>query len=72
MMLTVLGAPIKSLSGVGADRTGESPTEKTDQGKGDGVVTQLNKTMLVISGGEGYIDFRLGNGIDFYRYEQRC
>ena len=62
----MLGAPIKSLSGVTADKSGDSPTEKTDQGKGDGLVTQLNKTMLVISGGEGYIDFRLGNGNNYY------
>ena len=49
---------MKSLSGVTSE---ESVTEKADQGKGDGVVSPLTKNMLVISGGEGYIDFRIGN-----------
>ena len=57
-MIALPGAEMKSLSGVTSD---ESVTEKGDQGKGDGVVSHLSKNMLVISGGEGYIDFRIGN-----------
>ncbi|KAI0212255.1 C-Jun-amino-terminal kinase-interacting protein 4 [Lamellibrachia satsuma] len=56
--VVVPGAQMASLSGVSSD---ESATEKGDQGKGDGTGPQLSKNMLVISGGEGYIDFRIGD-----------
>ena len=67
-MIALPGAEMKSLSGVTSD---ESVTEKGDQGKGDGVVSHLSKNMLVISGGEGYIDFRIGNEIISLNF-QRC
>ena len=58
-----------SLSGVSSD---ESATEKGDQGKGDGTAPQLSKNMLVISGGEGYIDFRIGNANNSTDYLFEC
>lgn len=57
----VLGLPTKGVSGVGASATASGGAKEKDPGDGRmGDVSNLSKNLLVISGGEGYVDFRLG------------
>ena len=48
------GAPSKGVSGVMQTQTSPKDPKQPDADKGE------KKTMLVLSGGEGYIDFRIG------------
>lgn len=49
------GEPASCLSGITTTSTEASTSENKEMGS-----TSLRKTILVMSGGEGYVDFRLG------------
>lgn len=53
------GAPSDSVSGVVAKKDDKNENEKEK-------TSSSSRNMLVVSGGEGYIDFRLGDFNNFY------
>lgn len=54
--MRALGLPTKGVSGMGASANASGGAKEKDPGD----VSNLSKNLLVISGGEGYVDFRLG------------
>ena len=54
----LLGAPSKGVSGVAT--TAEDKKASKEKKDGAGSTPTASKTTLVISGGEGYVDFRMG------------
>ena len=52
----LIGAPSKGISGVATSKKDDNKESK-DARPDD---KRITKTMLVLSGGEGYIDFRIG------------
>lgn len=56
LLFTVCGSVLSGHAAPSASCGGEAAGDKTT----DAAAQEGNKTMLVMSGGEGYIDFRMG------------
>lgn len=57
-----LGLPSKGVSGFGATASGSAKEKIVSDAVGE-QLKSLSRNLLVVSGGEGYVDFRLGEKV---------